>query len=159
MSIDADPSTRTRPDRPPISLPRRASEVEGVEGGLDGAVERRVGEVHAAQRGDRHLGMYGGCEQAEDLPTVGCDDGGADQDPARGVGDQLDQPLLLRDPATGPEVIDGRDLDGVELLAGLRLTEPDRGNLGCREGDPADGAVVGPRTVLAEDVADHDGGL
>ena len=84
-----------------------------------------------AQRGDRDLGVHGGREQAEDLPAAGPDHGGADQDPARGVGDQLDQPLLLRDPAAGAEARSVADLDGVEPARGpcasLSPTEADLG--------------------------------
>src|SRR3712207_7331653 len=45
------------------------------------------------------------------------------------------------------------------LVMGLLFGEPDRGNFRLGVGHPGDRTVVGPGTVLAQDVADRDRGL
>src|ERR1039457_5591422 len=76
---------------------------EVVEGGLDRAVERGVGIDHLAEPPHRNPGVHGHGERAEHLAAPRARRGGAHQDPAVGVLDQLDETVITRlvDPVPG----------------------------------------------------------
>ena len=107
------------------------------------------------QRGHRDLRVHGRLEHRQDLAARLGHDAAADEDAALAVGDQLDDALLLGQPAAGAEVA-GRDRHVEACVARGLLAQAHRGHLRGGERDPRDRAVVGPGTVLAERVADHD---
>src|ERR1017187_2889447 len=117
---------------------------EVVEGGLDRAVERGVGIDHLAEPPHRNPGVHGHGERAEHLAAPRARRGGAHQDPAVGVLDQLDETVITRlvDPAPGGTGNLGTaHPNRYAPLRRLGLGEADRADLRVGEGDPGHGVI------------------
>src|ERR1035438_9523699 len=85
--------------------------------------------------------------------------GGAHQDPAVGVLDQLDETVITRlvDPAPGGTGNLGTaHPNRYAPLRRLGLGEADRADLRVGEGDPGHGVILGGGDLLAEDARHHD---
>src|SRR3546814_14536372 len=94
---------------------------ELAHGVLDASVEGGVGVDHLARRRDRDLGVDGEGEQPENLPTVGANGDGTDQDVSIGSATSLMTPSL-------PDVL--CDPSPVGHIGGLTVKAADAGGPG-----------------------------
>jgi hypothetical protein len=102
-----EPSPAEAPEPVVIRALARVPDISDVvkagQSGLDAAMERGVGEDHAAQLLGGDLGVHSEGQETEHLATSGSHGGGSDQPTAVGVLDQFEYAFVahLVDPPTG----------------------------------------------------------